>query len=80
MSKIIKKFNVQDVKNDFERMAVFYDDFMHEKIKEMRESLDKFDASGEYSEYLRVSTNFDEITRFMNARDTYITHNPDRSY
>jgi hypothetical protein len=64
--------------NDFERMAVFSDNFMHEKIKELREASEKFDASGEYSDYLAVARSFEDATKYMNARDSYITHNPDK--
>jgi len=66
--------------NDFERMAIFNDGFMHEKIKEMREASERFNATGEYSEYLAVARNFEDATKYMNARDSYITHNPNRSY
>jgi hypothetical protein len=68
------------IQNDFERMAIFTDGFMHEKIKEMREASERFDATGEYSEYLVVARNFDDVTKYMNSRDSYITHNPARSY
>ena len=70
----------RDTQNDFERMAIFTDGFMHEKIKELREAVEKFDAPGEYSEYLAVARNFEDATKYMNSRDSYITHNPDRSY
>ena len=68
----------RDTQNDFERMAIFTDGFMHEKIKELREAVENF--TGEYSEYLAVARNFEDMTKYMNARDSYITHNPDRSY
>jgi hypothetical protein len=61
-------------------MAIFNDNFMHEKIKELREAAEKFDATGEYSDYLAVARNFEDVTKYMNSRDSYITHNPDRSY
>ena len=82
VESILKDFasKPHHTQNDFERMAIFFDNFMHEKIKEMREASEKFDVSGEYSEYLVVARNFDEVTRAMHARDSYITHNPDRSY
>jgi hypothetical protein len=66
--------------NDFERMAIFNDNFMHEKIKELREASERFNATGEYSEYLAIARNFEDATKYMNARDSYITHNPDRNY
>ena len=69
-----------DAQNDFEHMAIFNDGFMHEKIKELREAAERFDATGEYSDYLDVARSFEDATKYMNARDSYITHNPDRSY
>lgn len=69
-----------DTQNDFERMAIFSDNFMHEKIKELREAAERFDVSGEYSDYLAVTRSFEDATKYMNARDSYITHNPNRSY
>ena len=79
IKSILENFAAKQ-QNDFERMAIFSDSIMHEKIKEMRDALDKFSVSGEYSEYLLVDRNFNDVTKYMNARDSYLVHNPNRNY
>lgn len=66
-------------KNDFERMALFTDDLMKETARKMQEALAQFAETGEYSDYLVVKSNFENITKYMNSRDGFMTHNPDRS-
>jgi hypothetical protein len=60
--------------------AIHNDVFMREKIKEMLAALEKFSVSGDYCDYIAVSNSFDDVAKFMNARDSYMTHNPDRNY
>jgi hypothetical protein len=77
---VLKKFADKQDRNDFERMAIHNDVFMREKIKEMLAALEKFSVSGDYCDYIAVSNSFDDVAKFMNARDSYMTHNPDRNY
>lgn len=76
-SEILNSFS-EGPKNDFERMALFQNDYMIESAKKMMSELERFIQTGEYSDYLGVSSCFYNVTKYMNARDCLITHNPDR--
>lgn len=65
--------------NEFERMAIFNDASMKEAAQKMQVALSKFIETGDYGDYLVVKGNFEYITKHLNSRDSYVTHNPDRS-
>lgn len=77
-SEILNSFCVKP-KNHFERMAIFSNDYMVNYANEMISNLQKFIETLEYSEYLKVASDFENLKKYMNARDAFITHNPDRS-
>jgi hypothetical protein len=77
VSKILSMFS-EGSKNDFERMAMFSDDQMIVTAKKMQDELTKFIESGDYRDYLSIKNSFENITRYMNSRDAFVTHNPDR--
>lgn len=65
--------------NEFERMAIFNDSSMKESAQKMQVALSKFIETGDFGDYLVVKSNFELITKYLNSRDSYVTHNPDRS-
>lgn len=77
---ILSIFQKDGIKaNEFERMAIFNDGTMKESAHKMQEALSKFIETGDYSDYLVVKSNFEYVTKHLNSRDSYVTHNPDRS-
>ena len=75
---ILESFESNPARNDFERMAIFSNGYMLQSVAELRKALDAFEASCEYRDYLGISNGFDGITKYMNARDSYVVHNPRR--
>lgn len=68
----------QNHKNHMEYMASFADSKMKECAEQVKNHLERFIETGDLKEFLEVKFDYEQMVKYMHARDMMVTHNPDR--